>query len=166
MRKIIIAALAMTMVLLLPALALAHSAPETLPGEYTRFDLRGKEAPDMFKKGPSKCPPEIQSLIEKFTKDNVALLQKIRENSEKQRLLKQRAANGGLTAEEQAAWERLQRIERDIMLQKRVIKDICLTLGENPKPKEVERAKQEIMLIQKVQLELLKSLLSELEKIS
>ena len=166
MRKKIIAALAVMMVLLFSATALAQSVPGGWQGENKKFEMRDKNAPGTHKKGGVTCPPEIQALREKFVKDNEALLQKIREGNKKLMALKQRARNGELNMDEQASLERIREIEKELFAQKKAMKDVCLALKEKPKAKELARAKEQVLQIQKEQLRLLNRMLPELERIS
>ena len=165
MRKRIIAALALAMVLLFSATALAQAAPEQRLWEGKRFEVSGKDTPGKHKKEPVKCPPEIRELREKFVKENAPLLQKVREESKKLMMLRQKAKEGGLSTEEMAGLERIREIENGLMAQKKAVKEICRALGEKPKAKELKKAKEQILLIQKTQLELLNKMLAELQKI-
>ena len=166
MKKRMIAVLALAMILLFSATAFAQVAPDQQFGESKRFEVCGKDVPGKHKKEMVKCPPEIRELKEKFVKDNALLLQKIREEGRKLMMLRQKARDGVLSAEEQASLEKIQMIEKGLMAQKKAVKEICLALGEKPKAKEVKKAKEQIMQIQKTQRELLTQLLAELEKIS
>ncbi|MCL2677802.1 MAG: hypothetical protein FWE85_01980 [Clostridiales bacterium] len=166
MKKQIIAALALAMVFLFSATALAQSPSDHRPGEGKRFEMRDKGFPGAHRHGHDKCPREIRDMKERFALENAMLLQKIREGNHRLMLMRQKAKNGELSAGELAHLEKIREIEKGLMIQKKAVKELCRALGENPKPKELNKAKEQLKQIQKAQLELLKKLLSELDKIA